>query len=906
MQRSIPLLRNRLIARPRLLDALRHWRDYRVVRIEAPAGFGKTTLAALWLRDAATQGAGHVWWSLSQEDNAEDVFLQNLGAIFESHSQKLRSARHMHSAGQVAGGALFDEILYALNAGERTLLLVIDDVHLLRSPACIRILQRLIDGAPPRMHFALLARPPMRVDLTPLRMHGQLLDFDTHDLRLDAAEAAALIDQSRAAHIDDPQRRSLFERSGGWIAGMQLALQSLPASVANRTQSTNRADSHTDVDASASVAFLQSMADAEERWHEHFEREIIQRLAPELQRFLAPAAALPYLEPDLCSAALQQPADVCAQLLRRSAAETGFFIRFRPANGASIFRIHPILKAALMRRFRLVTSTTEQRELRRRATLWLAQHDQVDAALAMLLPADDDEPTRTSDQFTDVEFAADLVERACRPALLRADLMTVRRWLGRIPEDIVRTRPRLALEACWTAVHGLDPQLRTHLARLQSAIAGAAERGEVVPHELTSEVAVLYAMCAAFEGQFTELDHALQVAARVAPAPGSIADGYLHALRAYHLGPPQRGSADRIRELYEGFAVFGRLGFVRGQVEASSLAGLIAASDGGRSVEEYATAIEFIRQVGWERSSFGMQTHLWFSENLYNRNEVRRARHHLLRAIELASDSGDAAGIEPHARVYLQLCDLAEGRSVAEDLDSGAATTQWKDIVTRSAPRLIYVTLFNRLVCSLKLGRTAECWQMIQDFGLHPDHIDPHTVPFAMLCTIAGALFSGRNVQNVGALLDRFIDRLDTLDYPNMTVRAHILKVIYLEHIGSRAQALQLLRDVLQDVERMQMPRLVCDLPMLTPLLRLCDTPFAAQLLELGAPAAPTGRPFGLSEQEVRVLRLLAQKHSPRDIAAELYVAYDTVRKHLKSCYRKMNVHGQVAAVQTAREQGIL
>jgi len=221
MHRSIPLLRNRLIARPRLLDELRHWRDYRVVRIEAPAGFGKTTLAASWLRDEATLGAAHVWWSLSQEDDEENVFLQNLAAIFESHSQKLRIARRMHSAGQVTGGALFDEILYTLNAGERTLLLVIDDVHLLRSPAGIRLLQRLIDAAPPRMHFALLARPPMPVDLTLLRMQGLLLEFDTHDLRLDAAEAAALIDQSRAAHIDDLQRRSLFERSGGWIAGMQ-------------------------------------------------------------------------------------------------------------------------------------------------------------------------------------------------------------------------------------------------------------------------------------------------------------------------------------------------------------------------------------------------------------------------------------------------------------------------------------------------------------------------------------------------------------------------------------------------------------------------------------------------------------------------------------------------------------
>ena len=57
-----------------------------------------------------------------------------------------------------------------------------------------------------------------------------------------------------------------------------------------------------------------------------------------------------------------------------------------------------------------------------------------------------------------------------------------------------------------------------------------------------------------------------------------------------------------------------------------------------------------------------------------------------------------------------------------------------------------------------------------------------------------------------------------------------------------------------------------------------------------------------LSQQELRVLRLLAAGLSNTDIARELVVSNNTVKTHVKSIYRKLNVKSRDEARQVARE----
>jgi LuxR family maltose regulon positive regulatory protein len=57
-----------------------------------------------------------------------------------------------------------------------------------------------------------------------------------------------------------------------------------------------------------------------------------------------------------------------------------------------------------------------------------------------------------------------------------------------------------------------------------------------------------------------------------------------------------------------------------------------------------------------------------------------------------------------------------------------------------------------------------------------------------------------------------------------------------------------------------------------------------------------------LSQQELRVLRLLAAGLSNTDIARELVVSTNTVKTHVKSIYRKLSVNSRGEAREVARE----
>lgn len=61
-----------------------------------------------------------------------------------------------------------------------------------------------------------------------------------------------------------------------------------------------------------------------------------------------------------------------------------------------------------------------------------------------------------------------------------------------------------------------------------------------------------------------------------------------------------------------------------------------------------------------------------------------------------------------------------------------------------------------------------------------------------------------------------------------------------------------------------------------------------------------------LTERETAVLRYLPTKLSQRDIASELYVSPNTVKTHCAAIYRKLGVGDRKAAVQSARDLGIL
>jgi LuxR family maltose regulon positive regulatory protein len=84
---------------------------------------------------------------------------------------------------------------------------------------------------------------------------------------------------------------------------------------------------------------------------------------------------------------------------------------------------------------------------------------------------------------------------------------------------------------------------------------------------------------------------------------------------------------------------------------------------------------------------------------------------------------------------------------------------------------------------------------------------------------------------------------------------------------------------------------------------RLARTEKALRLRARRERAAPY---WELSERELEVLRLLPSSLSQREMAAALYVSFNTIRTHVSAIFRKLGVSSRAEAVTRARELGLL
>jgi DNA-binding NarL/FixJ family response regulator len=70
-------------------------------------------------------------------------------------------------------------------------------------------------------------------------------------------------------------------------------------------------------------------------------------------------------------------------------------------------------------------------------------------------------------------------------------------------------------------------------------------------------------------------------------------------------------------------------------------------------------------------------------------------------------------------------------------------------------------------------------------------------------------------------------------------------------------------------------------------------------------PAAPA-KDYHLTSQEKKVLQLLVEGKSYKIIAAELFVAHDTIKTHVRNIYAKLHVHSGTEAVSVALRDKIV
>ena len=222
-----PPSRSNWVPRERLTEAMDRAVRHPVTLVAAPAGYGKTTLAAQWLDGANRPPTA--WVSLDKGDNDPDRLWSDVALALEQAGCLLPLNAPSHGVGRTSGeapGAVLPAILDALAAMPEAIVLVLDDFHFVHEPSCHEQVEFMLEHLPVQAHLIIMTRSDPGLRLGRFRAAGDLAEIRANDLAFTTGEVVELLAQSDV-RLADTTVSALLEHTEGWPAGVYLATLSL-------------------------------------------------------------------------------------------------------------------------------------------------------------------------------------------------------------------------------------------------------------------------------------------------------------------------------------------------------------------------------------------------------------------------------------------------------------------------------------------------------------------------------------------------------------------------------------------------------------------------------------------------------------------------------------------------------
>ena len=363
------------VRRPRLVAALAADQDQPLSAIVAPAGFGKTALLQEW---SAHDSRPFAWLALNAGHDSAWAL--------------------MRAVGQAVDAACAD-------AADGRVVLVLDNVHVLRSAPARDTLAAIATQPPADVAVAMASRTELPIPIARLRVEGVVNELRDSDLALTRHEAATLL-RGAGLELGRDDIDVLFRVTEGWPAALSLAVraladQPLPAAAAGRFGGADRVVAH------------------------YLRDELLAELSAEDLSFVRRTAILDVLTAPACDSVLER-SDSAAVLSRLQ--RSGFPLVALDRT-AERYRHHRLLSELLRADLARVDVGLE-RALHHRASVWYEQCGDPERGLRHALAAQ--EPGR----------AGDLVWAGVPQSVERGSSAALERWLGQFtsPARSPRTR----------------------------------------------------------------------------------------------------------------------------------------------------------------------------------------------------------------------------------------------------------------------------------------------------------------------------------------------------------------------------------------------------------------------------------------------------------------------------------
>jgi LuxR family maltose regulon positive regulatory protein len=875
-----PILRDVSVARGSLhreglLETLDRAVGKRVTVVSAPAGSGKTSLLRAWTaRSTNARRVAFVSVDRDQQD-AERFWSPVLDAVRNAMGSVGPETEPAASA--LDGEQLVDRLVSEFAEQIEPVVLIIDDLHELKSAEALTQLEQLLTSLPSSARVVLSSRRDPAIRLHGFRLADEVAEIRAEDLRFTEHETRELLAAS-GIDLSNSGAAALYQRTEGWAAGLRLAVMSLSR--------------HPDPE-----RFVAEFSGTDRAIGEYLMAEMLERQPSEVQNMLLRTSLVDQLNAQL------------ADLLAGRVGSEQTLLELEDANAFVMsldaqrtwFRYHQLLADFL--RLELRRRLAEEiPAIHRRAARWFADHGQIIEAVQHLIAAGD---------WPD---AARLVGDHTFRWVLDGQAGTITTVLQAFPEDASVDHPDLALAHAANELNqGRVEEAAGQLALAESHVQNAAPARR---RRLAVAIASLRLALARRSGHFSEVIdqvHLLDVSIADESNELSWMGSELRGVALLNLGIVEMWSgrlADADRHLNEGATLAQEIGRPYLEVASrvhqafpSKLVSVATARERGRQ------AVALAERHGLDERpilapAFGAVggMAIWMGE-------FEEGEHWLRRAWEVAEPHVDPA---PAVLLHVATAMLHAGRgqlqSALEAFEAAARAQSLLTGVHALAPRI------NAWLAATqsRLGMPDEARATLSGF------------PTGLGRT--GALYNARAVISMeegdpALALDVLREAPDDgfANGPPFTlVETHLLAGIAhlsLEDQNAAAAAAEAALAAAEP-DRLIFPFAMTDAAELLGVLPRHETAHGALLADIldvlqGAPPRNADReqlpePEELSPSELRVLRYLPTNMTRPEIARELYVSINTVNTHIRNIYSKLGARDRSSAVGLARELRLL
>jgi LuxR family transcriptional regulator, maltose regulon positive regulatory protein len=894
----IPRARPGLVSREALTRRLDRGLSGSVTLTSAPAGFGKTTLLAGWLRQKQRDGYTVAWLSLEQGDSEPARFIRYLVAALRVWVPGLGAdvLPLLDLSQPPAPAALLPGLVNDMLAQPGNCILVLDDYHVIDSPAVHEALNFLVDHLPPQLHLAITSREDPPLPLARLRARGQLCELRVADLRFTHEEAASFLRDGMGIELSPDQLAALESRTEGWIAGLQLAALSM------RDQG--------DVE-----SFIAAFTGRNRYILDYLLQEVLERLPPDTRQFLLYTSILDRLSAPLCAAVAGESES--PQAVQRAQVMLGYLDRanlfLTPLDAERRwYRYHQLFADLLQAHL-----TTEEPErlagLHSAAAAWYEANGMITEGIEHALAG------------ADFERAARLVGLTFRRmTTVPRELRTAMSWYDALPPELIRSRPDLAVDyaGCMVVAGRLDEAEQSLRAAEHALEIARREPGS--PDTLAGYAAlaglaaVVATLLASRRGHVHEAVEKSQQALDLLPPtePAWRIATHVYLADAYQSAGDSAAAYDTLAEAEKLSGEYGN--DLTTLTVLSQLAQLLMAQ--GRLGMAAATCRRIMQLPVLRNLPLVGTAYVGLGHVQLEQNDLAPALEHLTHGVTLLAQ---VSGL--NTNIVAGYAHLARLHRAQGDEDAALSMLRQAEDIAAAArrPSVSLPAEWVRLRHLLAVGDVGAAGRLAGEVYENLEKLPPHRREPGLLAIVRVRLAQG-STDDALNMLEALGERAERAGRKGTLIEINVLQALALQQKGDGTRALQALLAALGPAEPEGYVRVFLDegeplRPLLVEAQKHAAGRYARTLLAHlppggGVPHAASAvtsraaRPLAepLTTRERDVLRLLASGLSGPEIANALIMTQNTVKTHLKNLYGKLGAHGRDEALRRARELDLI